>query len=89
MQKNYSQIESYVKGINRKVKGNLVAGAIIILIMMITHLVNGCEPILPNEPKELSTKVDSVPENKEILPGQGINDWDADTTVYHSHTNPK
>lgn len=89
MQKNYSQLDWYMRGVQRNVKGNLVAGAIIAIIMIVVHLMSGCEPILPNEPKTLSNQPDSVHEDKELLPGQEINDWDKDTTVYHSHTYPK
>lgn len=88
MQKNYSQTEKYVRGIHRNVRENLVTGAIIILVMMIIHLVSGCGPILPNEQKTLSDEVDSVPENKEMSQEQEINDWDTDTTVYHTTTQP-
>lgn len=88
MQKNYSQLNRYVRGIHRNIKGNLVLGTIITSIIFIAHLVNGCEPILPNEPKELSNKVDSVQKNKEILPEQEINDWDTDTTTYHTTVQP-
>lgn len=88
MQKNYSQLNRYVRGIHRNIKGNLVLGTIITSIIFIAHLVNGCEPILPNEPKELSNKVDSVQKNKEILPEQEINDWDTDTTTYHTTAQP-
>lgn len=69
-------------------KGNLIAGVIIILVMIIIHLVSGCEPILPNEPKDdkrtLSASLDSVYEDIEMLPEQEIDDWDTDTTVYQS-----
>lgn len=88
MQKNYSQSERYARGIHRNVKGNLMAGAIIILVMIIIHLVSGCEPILPGEQKRLSNEVDSLQENKEILPGQDIDNWDADTIVYHTTAQP-
>lgn len=73
MQKNLSQFERYTKGINRNVKGNLVAGVIIIFVMIIVHLLNGCEPILPDE---------SVKEKTDI------NEWDIDTVVYHSDAKP-
>lgn len=47
MQKNLSQSERYIGGIHRNVKANLVAGAIIVLVMIIVHLMSGCEPVLP------------------------------------------
>lgn len=93
MQKNLSPSERYIRGIHRNIKGNLIAGAVFVLVMIIIHLVSGCEPILPNEPKDdkraLSASLDSVYEDKEMLPEQEIDDRDTDTTVYHSHTNPK
>lgn len=88
MQKNLSQLERYTRGINRNVKGNFVAGAIIIFVMIVIHLVSGCEPILPNEQKTLSNEVDSVPENKEMSQEQEIEDWDTDTTIYHTTAQP-
>ncbi|WP_418702278.1 hypothetical protein [Bacteroides sp.] len=88
MQKNYSQSERYARGINRNVKGNLAAGIIILFVMIIVHLVSGCEPILPNEPRELSNEVDSIQEKEEIVPGQEIDDWDTDTTIYHTTAQP-
>lgn len=86
MQKNLSPFERYISGINRNVKGNIVAGIVILFVMVAIHLLNGCEPILPNESpdnKESSLLPDSVNMNPDI------NDWDTDTTVYHSHTTPK
>ena len=88
MQKNYSQSERYARGINRNVKVNLAAGIIILFVMIIVHLVSGCEPILPNEPRELSNEVDSIQEKEEIVPGQEIDDWDTDTTIYHTTAQP-
>ena len=86
MQKNLSQFERYTKGINRNVKGNLVAGVIIIFVMIIVHFLNGCEPILPDESlenKKLDTlRPDSVKEKTDI------NEWDIDTVVYHSDAKP-
>jgi hypothetical protein len=60
MQKNLSQFERYTRGINRNVKGNLVAGVIIIFVMIIAHLLNGCEPILPDESLENKKLILSV-----------------------------
>ena len=88
MQKNYSQSERYARGINRNVKGTLAAVIIILFVMIIVHLVSGCEPILPNEPRELSNEVDSIQEKEEIVPGQEIDDWDTDTTIYHTTAQP-
>ena len=86
MQKNLSQFERYPRGINRNVKGNLVAGVIIIFVMIIVHLLNGCEPILPDkslENKKLDTiRPDSMKEKTDI------NEWDIDTVVYHSDAKP-
>lgn len=88
MQKNYSQFDRYMKGAQRNIKGNLVLGAIITIIMIIAHLMSGCEPILPNEPRGLSNEVDSIPKKEEILPGQEIEDWGTDTTIYHTAAQP-
>lgn len=86
MQKNLSPFERYASGISRNVKGNLVAGIVILFVMTIVHLLNGCEPILPDESpdnKEFSLLPDSVNMNPDI------NEWDTDTTVYHSNARPK
>lgn len=88
MQKNYSPFERYMRGFLRNIKANLILGAVITLIMIIIHLVSGCEPILPNEQKTLSNEIDSVPENKEMSPEQEIEDWDTDTTIYHTTAQP-
>lgn len=88
MQKNYSPFERYMRGFLRNIKTNLILGTVITLIMIIIHLVSGCEPILPNEQKTLSNEIDSVPENKEMSPEQEIEDWDTDTTIYHTTAQP-
>ena len=94
MQKNYSQIERYVRGIHRNIKGNLVAGAIIIFVMIIVHLVSGCEPVLPAEPENnkkteiLSHNQDSTNNQGGILPEPDISEWETDTTIYHTTTKP-
>ncbi|WP_222619147.1 hypothetical protein [Bacteroides difficilis] len=41
-------------------KGNLVAGVIIIFVMIIAYLLNGCEPILPDESLENKKLILSV-----------------------------
>ena len=71
MQKNYSQIERYVRGIHRNIKGNLVAGAIIIFVMIIVHLVSGCEPMLPAE-SENNKKTEILSHNQDSTNNQGV-----------------
>ncbi|WP_455972745.1 hypothetical protein [Bacteroides congonensis] len=86
MQKNLSPFERYVSGISRNVKGNIVAGIVILFVMIAIHLLNGCEPILPDKSpynKESSLLPDSVNMNPDI------NEWNTDTTIYHSDAKPK
>lgn len=95
MQKNYSQMERYVRGIYRNIKGNLVVGAIIIFVMIILHLVSGCEPVLPAEPENnkktdiLLHSQDSTSDQGGILPEPDINEWETDTTIYQTEAKPK
>ena len=95
MQENYSQMERYVRGIHRNIKGNLVVGAIIIFVMIIVHLVSGCEPVLPAEPENnkktdiLSHRQDSTNNQGGILPEPDINEWETDTTIYQTEAKPK
>ena len=95
MQKNLSQFERYARGTNRNIKGNLVAGVIIIFVITIVHLMGGCEPVLPAEPENnkkteiLSDNRDSTNIDRGILSEPEINDWDTDTTIYHTTTKPK
>lgn len=94
MQKNYSQFDRYIGGAHRNIKGNLVLGAIIIFVMIIIHLVSGCEPMLPAESENnkkteiLSHNQDSTNNQGEILPELDISDWETDTTTYHTTTKP-
>lgn len=62
MQKNLSQSERYIGGIHRNVKANLVARAIIVLVMIIVHLMSGCEPVLPeiSGDKAINCKIEEV-----------------------------
>lgn len=65
MQKNLSQSERYARGYFRNTLGNLVAGAIIILIVIIINLLSGCEPVLPDHSKDtLSSETDSTYEKQ-------------------------
>lgn len=43
-----NQSERYIRGLDRNVEGNLVEGAGIVFVIMIVHLVGGCEPVLPD-----------------------------------------
>lgn len=95
MQKNYSQTERYVRGVLRNVRGNLVVGVIIIFVMIIVHLVSGCEPVLPAEPENnkktdiLLHSQDSTSDQGGILPEPDINEWETDTTIYQTEAKPK
>lgn len=87
MQKNYSQTERYVRGIQRNIKGNLVAGVIIIFVMIIVHLLNGCEPVFPNDESLENKKLDTLRPDS-LKEKTDINEWDTDTVVYHSDAKP-
>lgn len=82
MQKNLSQSERYTRGYC-----NLMAGAIIILIVIIINLLSGCEPVLPDDHKKreaLSSETDSTYEKQ-----PEINEWGTDTTTYQSQAKPQ
>lgn len=91
MQKNLSQQDRYVRGIWRNSLSNLVAGAIVFLIITAIRLLSGCETMMPGEPnnykeKSLSNKTDSMNKKNKILTKQEMNDWDKDSTIYQSTT---
>lgn len=50
MQKILSQQDRYVRGIWRNSLSNLVAGAIVFLIIAAIRLLSGCETMIPGEP---------------------------------------
>lgn len=91
MQKNLSQSERYIGGIHRNVKANLVAGAIIVLVMIIVHLMSGCEPVLPeiSGDKAKSLENDTANIDNTHICNPDINDWDKDTTIYKTNATPQ
>lgn len=86
MQKNLSQSAKYIRRCRWNVLRNLRVGTII-FAATITSLLGGCEPVLLSEPnikkESLPSATDSVHET-----GPEINEWDTDTTVYHSEAKP-
>lgn len=82
MQKNLSQSAKYIRRYRWNVLSNLGVGTII-FAAIITHLLAGCEPVLPGEPDSKPCATDSVHEK-----GSEINEWDTDTTTYHSDAKP-
>ena len=80
MQNNRYQ-NSYIKGLKRNVINNTIAGIVIAGIIFIIQLIGSCEqPEITHQ----KTPVDSLQINK----NDEINDWDADTTIYHTTTKP-
>lgn len=81
MQK-YRYQNSYMRGLKRNVINNIIAGIIIAGIIFTIQLIGSCEqPEITHQKKS----IDSL----QINTNDEINDWDTDTTVYHSHTSPK
>ena len=76
MQNNRYQ-NSYIKGLKRNVINNTIAGIVIAGIIFIIQLIGGCE-----QPE--ITLIDSL----QINTNDEINDWDTDTTIYHTTTKP-
>ena len=75
MQNNRYQ-NSYIKGLKRNVINNTIAG-----IIFIIQLIEGCEqPEIAHQ----KTLIDSL----QINTNDEINDWDTDTTIYHTTTKP-
>lgn len=75
MQNNRYQ-NSYIKGLKRNVINNTIAG-----IIFIIQLIGGCEqPEITHQ----KTLIDSL----QINTNDEINDWDTDTTTYHTTTKP-
>lgn len=67
---------SYIKGLKRNVINNTIAG-----IIFIIQLIGGCEqPEITHQ----KTLIDSL----QINTNDEINDWDTDTTIYHTTTKP-
>lgn len=79
MQKNYSQSEAYIYGMFKNIKMNLLAGAIIAVICFIIHVLNGCEQ------PELTKPYQPI---QNIISKDSIEDWETDTTIYHSNAIP-
>jgi len=79
MQNNRYQ-NSYIKGLKRNVINNTIAGIVIAGIIFIIQLIGGCEqPEITHQ----KTLIDSL----QINTNDEINDWDTDTTTYHTSTN--
>ena len=75
MQNNRYQ-NSYIKGLKRNLINNTIAG-----IIFIIQLIGGCEqPEITHQ----KTLIDSL----QINTNDEINDWDTDTTTYHTTTKP-
>jgi hypothetical protein len=67
---------SYIKGLKRNVINIVIAG-----IIFIIQLIGGCEqPEITHQ----KTLIDSL----QINTNDEINDWDTDTTIYHTTTKP-
>lgn len=81
MQKDRYQ-NSYMRGVKRNVINNIIAGIVIAGIIFIIQLTGSCEQ---PEITHLKTDTDSIQINK----NEEINDWDTDTTIYHTTTKPK
>lgn len=79
---NYRYQNSYMRGLKRNVINNIIAGIIIAGIIFIIQLIGSCE-----QPEIIHQKnlIDSLQINK----NEEINDWDTDTTIYHTTTKPK
>lgn len=77
---------SYIKGLKRNVINNtiagiVIAGIVIAGIIFIIQLIGGCEqPEITHQ----KTLIDSL----QINTNDEINDWDTDTTIYHTTTKP-
>ena len=80
MQK-YRYQNSYMKGLKRNVINNIIAGIIIAGIIFTIQLIGSCEqPEITHQ----KTFIDSL----QINTNDEINDWDTDTTIYHTTTKP-
>ncbi len=79
---NYRYHNSYMRGLKRNVINNIIAGIIIAGIIFIIQLIGSCEQPEITHQKNL---IDSLEINK----NEEINDWDTDTTIYHTTTKPK
>ena len=77
MQNNRYQ-NSYIKGLKRNVINNTIAGIVIAGIIFIIQLIGGCEQ---PEITHRKTLIDSLQINTN-------DDWDTDTTIYHTTTKP-
>lgn len=71
-----------MRGVKRNVINNIIAGIVITGIIFIIQLTGSCEQ---PEITHLKTGTDSIQINK----NDEIEEWDTDTTIYHSTTKPK
>jgi hypothetical protein len=78
---NYKYQNSYMRGLKRNVINNIIAGIVIAGIIFIIQLIGSCEqPEITHQ----KTLIDS----RQINTNNEINDWDTDTTIYHTTTKP-
>lgn len=78
---NYRCQNSYMRGLKRNVINNIIAGIVIAGIIFIIQLIGSCEqPEITHQ----KTLIDSLLINT----NDEINDWDTDTTTYHTTTKP-
>ena len=78
---NYRYQNSYMRGLKRNVINNTIAGIVIAGIIFIIQLIGGYEqPEITHQ----KTFIDSL----QINTNDEINDWDIDTTIYHTTTKP-
>lgn len=78
---NYKYQNSYMRGLKRNVINNIIAGIVIAGIILIIQLIGSCEqPEITHQ----KTLIDSL----QINTNNEINDWDTDTTIYHTTTKP-
>lgn len=80
MQNNSKKEGAYFRALNRNIVNNLAAGIVIVVIAIIIHLLGGCEqPELHHKTPLIDT----------LRTEEGnINEWNIDTTVYHSAAIP-
>lgn len=78
---NYRYQNSYIRGLKRNVINNTIVGIVIAGIIFIIQLIGGCEqPEIAHQ----KTLIDSLLINT----NDEINDWDTDTTTYHTTSKP-
>lgn len=78
----YSESERYIGGFFQKTISNAIAGLIIAGIITVAYLLTGCE-----QPELRQTETNGI-DSIQTEAKDSIENWDNDTTAYHTTAKP-